>query len=536
MGRKNLRTLVNINMLYVNPVFTAKLYKGKKGKAILESSLDTVAKKLMVRSVLFTSIIMILIYGNFYLLMDLKKMAYLMDLSLVLFMAVNVVSGISYYFNVFYESRDVEFYMALPVSEKQVYLSKVITLLISTIPMCSVYLPLFGGFLYKNGYGALSILYSILIFLLLLFFTVAIQLVLAGAMSGISILANHRKGVQIFANTFSTVVVVGLIIWMQKKSVKLNSGEVVLDHQITGPISRMILGRGGVFIFMVLCLIPSLAVWFLYINRMEGNFYNQVRKNMLFEGEKKAKKKASGKQKVRVRSKGMAMLSYHMGFLKEQSVISMSVIMPALMPAVMIGNILFQAKEDVDKFMDSGIGVAAIMGTMMAVLAVGAGSNLGTVIYSLEGRDYDYIRSLPINRKSYFRFKQTFSAVCTSVVPFILMIIGAVYMGAPAAFIIVMVISFMAVAYEITGLWMIYDIKHLVVEYENISEIYGRMSRAMNAIIFTVYMFCIIITTVFMVFLSDYISKWIGLMVPVVTTAVIAVINLRRNPTCLRVE
>ena len=535
LNKSNLKRMIEINMLYVNPTLTSKIYKGKKGLAEDERNLTNVAKKIFIKTAVVMSVVMILVYGNFFFMVDFSKMAYILDTSVILFLIINVVSGISSYFNVFYESHDVEYYMTLPVTPKEVYLSKLIPVLCTTIPMSVPYIPLFIFFFVKNGYGiALGIIYSILNTALLLLFTVAIQVLIAGIMASFSSLSNKRKAIEIFANVLSSVLAVAIILYIQMKT-QIDPNAVISEKQIKGPISGLLLTGTGEFIFAGILLAVILIVYFGYISRIAYGFYETVRKGMLFEGEKKAKRNMT-KNEVSYgrRSKKKALLDYHLSFLKEQSIISTSVLLPGIMPIVMMASFLITSSGEfvVNSNFELAM-VASVIGMSMAVMIGGNGVNLGSLIYSIEGEDYEYIKSLPIDRKKYFRFKQIFSTITMGILPVVISAGFLVYLGG-AITIPVMLISYFAIAYKLTGLWMVYDLNHLMVERENISELYGRLSKALNIIIMTVYVVLFAIVIAILSIGGRNLLSVAGIVLPILIFVVLFVIEKSKSKKVIK--
>lgn len=79
-----------------------------------------------------------------------------MDASLFFFLFGNILQTFTYFFNVFYESNDLEVYMAYPLNEKTVFFSKLAVVTFANIQLAIPIMSLFSVFYIKNDFGILA--------------------------------------------------------------------------------------------------------------------------------------------------------------------------------------------------------------------------------------------------------------------------------------------------------------------------------------------------------------------------------------------
>ena len=133
----------------------------EKGNTVLFSThVLEVAEKLysslLVKTGIFTSLFIAIVYSFIFLLVDFSKASVLLDASLFFFLFGNILQTFTYFFNVFYESNDLEVYMAYPLNEKTVFFSKLAVVTFANIQLAIPIMSLFSVFYIKNDFGILA--------------------------------------------------------------------------------------------------------------------------------------------------------------------------------------------------------------------------------------------------------------------------------------------------------------------------------------------------------------------------------------------
>ena len=150
---------------------------------------------------------------------------------------------------------------------------------------------------------------------------------------------------------------------------------------------------------------------------------------------------------------------------------------------------------------------SALIALVVAIFTNAMSTSLPSIIVSLDRENYNYIKSLPISRKKYFMSKLIFSIAVNSILP-LLMLVGAyIYIGIPVLDIVYALVLFIIMVVSISSLWLIYDFKNIVTDWQNVSDIYGRMNKAVGFLLtFLIFFVCMILV----IFLGFIVSLGFG--------------------------
>lgn len=102
-----IKRLIAVNMLYVNPSSTNQIRKkGRKGKQVIRS---------IIQQYLLSGVIFLVIYGATMILIDFAKLPGYFTYYMALFALIGFSQSLSTIFNVFFESKDLQDYLPLPI-------------------------------------------------------------------------------------------------------------------------------------------------------------------------------------------------------------------------------------------------------------------------------------------------------------------------------------------------------------------------------------------------------------------------------------
>ena len=176
------------------------------------------------------------------------------------------------------------------------------------------------------------------------------------------------------------------------------------------------------------------------------------------------------------------------------------VLLPSFLNSGGDGNFLSIMRDN------SGL-ASALIALVVAIFTNAMSTSLPSIIVSLDRENYNYIKSLPISRKKYFMSKLIFSIAVNSILP-LLMLVGAyIYIGIPVLDIVYALVLFIIMVVSISSLWLIYDFKNIVTDWQNVSDIYGRMNKAMGFLLtFLIFFVCMILV----IFLGFIVSLGFG--------------------------
>ena len=121
--------LVKINILYSNPQLLSSIKKKQSKKKGNFS-----AYKSAFRQLLFTILLMGIVYSLLFLGVDYHRSVGFFSFQLSLFTLVSFVYGFTGFFSVFYDSKDTKLYLPLPMKNEEVFIAKILSAQSMTLP------------------------------------------------------------------------------------------------------------------------------------------------------------------------------------------------------------------------------------------------------------------------------------------------------------------------------------------------------------------------------------------------------------------
>lgn len=529
------------NLLYANPTITANAMKNKK----YGDTPEDIFRGLLVKSYLMTSILISVVYTLVFLVLPLKMFPQILDYILLVFFLLSILQTFTHFFNVFYVSRDIESYMYLPIEEGLVYRAKMAAVAIATIQMAIPVWSISSIYGFNMGLGPISILYGFIDFILVGALVVIVNMVLMEALAKTSVLYKFKNGIITAINIVASVSNVGIIVFLQTS--KARSFNI---SQLGGPakygfISGLLRSHMGNLLVIVALGLIIVVLYTLIMRTVNGRFYRYIRRIQEGPGQKKRPAKESmeaynekfipkkdsdktsvslaepsqrpgiasedGQSKRKTKkgssSLGFSFFKYNMGLINEPTVITQSIVMNCLMPVFMLLTNLLNSSGDGSLLesirTNSGL-ASAVIAIVIALFSNAMSTSLPSMIVSLDRENYYYIKSLPISRKTYFISKLVFSASINSILPIVLMLGVFIYAGIPCFDIVFALVLFLVVSFSIASQWLIYDFKNVVTDWQNVSDIFGRINKA----IILVVMFLIFIVYFMMMILFGFIASF----------------------------
>lgn len=565
------KEIFKINLLYVSPSYTEKAMKKDKYR----NNPERIYNELGIRKHIMLGIFLALVYTLFFALINLAKFPYMVDISIGLFMLMNVLQTFTYFYNTFYESKDIDGYMVLPIPEETVYRAKMAVVLISTFELAIPILPIPIMYLLRIKTGILpSILIGILDFAIIYCLIIIINCILMYILSKSRLLSKMKKklvtGITVFASILNVVMAIGIqqfSKYLTDKAVGAKSISVVY-----GPISYVMKDIFSNLILIGAMIIVIVIFYFVFIKKEENNFYESLREmNSIGSysvsgkagavGNKSSKsveknsdntieekwKSNENTQKVqnntinveknvenvdnngkftqhneKITSKNYVwktLFKYNLSLISDTNVVSntmMSIIFPIIMIAPQFGSI----KKFVSAMTPSSRGMFYIMmGIIIGILYNMYSTGLSAVILSLDGENYNYIKTLPISEKKYIKIKIVFSVLVSSTIPVLIEIVMGILLKVPVLYIISSIFTMLAVCYGMSCLWIIYDYNHILTSWQSTSEIYSRVNKALNILI--IFLLMAVLGTILGIFI--YFAKE-NTLKPIVSAIVILVL------------
>lgn len=536
------KQIFKINLLYANPAVTTKMWKKDKYRL----NPDKIYKDIGIRSYVFGSIMMLFIYSLIFMPIDYSMFPYIVDYSVLLFIVMNIFQTFTYFFNVFYESKDIEGYMTLPIDQSTVFNAKMAVVSLATmqlaIPMVSIILL----YLIRIDYPIfLAVLFALIDFLLLWGIIIVLNTLVMNGLSKTAILTKFKTRIITAITVVTMILNVGFILVIQQFSNKLAEKTILKKDLVYGPLTKMMTSYTMHILLIVVIFLVVATLYALSVSKLKNNFYSTIRKlqtNIVKSGNKKVKSvekemqldnklidknkdhllgNNSSQSHQNINNKSLdsvdnissigdiseskleksektsfikTMFKYNLSLINDSTVISQSILLTIMMPVlVLFPNMINIMKYGGVEFISSNKLLFAIaISIAVAVLSSVYSTGLPAIMISLDGENYNYIKSLPISEKNYFLLKYAFSVGITAIFPMLLLIATFIFLKVGLLASIIGILSMLILSFSIGSQWVIFDHKHAMTNWQNISELYSRISRGWTMIIFFLSMMLVI--------------------------------------------
>ena len=483
-----------INLLYANPMTSSNVTGRKKFQ-----NRERAISPLILRNYMIGTVVILVLYGAMFYGTNFFAMPSFLDSLLGIITLMNLVNNFTLFFNVFYESNDADSYMSLPISSKTVFLSKLSVVGITSAQLSVMVIPLFTKFFYDMGSNLLvAILIGLVNFILFSAFTICLNIGLMLLMAKTSLLTKLRTKIIVILTVIAMAANIGLIILIQDYTRdSINQSYFGLVGVSDLPISSLLIEPYGELIFVGVA-VAIIAITYLILTRIgikglyknirriqQGRFDGQDEKAKLKEEKSKAKLMKSDGISVptKIRPPFKIMLKHNMSLLKNGTLIA-QLLVPILMPVIVVLPQIGNLQHPVVNFFlqQHGVSFMMIMGTIVAVIG-NAGNSISAMLISLDGTMYEYIKSLPLSRKSYINMKYLTSVVIQSVLPSITLLVFGLFMEMNPIAIVAGVVTFLILNGALALLWTIYDYNHVITHWQSVNQLITRAGRVLPVII-----------------------------------------------------
>jgi|GEM_PF-1061156 len=483
-----------INLLYANPMTSSNVTGRKKFQ-----NRERAISPLILRNYMIGTVVILVLYGAMFYGTNFFAMPSFLDSLLGIITLMNLVNNFTLFFNVFYESNDADSYMSLPISSKTVFLSKLSVVGITSAQLSVMVIPLFTKFFYDMGSNLLvAILMGLVNFILFSAFTICLNIGLMLLMAKTSLLTKLRTKIIVILTVIAMAANIGLIILIQDYTRdSINQSYFGLVGVSDLPISSLLIEPYGELIFVGVA-VAIIAITYLILTRIgikglyknirriqQGRFDGQDEKAKLKEEKSKAKLMKSDGISVptKIRPPFKIMLKHNMSLLKNGTLIA-QLLVPILMPVIVVLPQIGNLQHPVVNFFlqQHGVSFMMIMGTIVAVIG-NAGNSISAMLISLDGAMYEYIKSLPLSRKSYINMKYLTSVVIQSVLPSITLLVFGLFMEMNPIAIVAGVVTFLIFNGALALLWTIYDYNHVITHWQSVNQLITRAGRVLPVII-----------------------------------------------------
>lgn len=510
------KDIFNIGILYANPSYVDKMRKKPKYNAYPEE----IYKDILIKINLLGTLGMLLIYFLFFAPVNFKKYPYMFDIFVGIFILINLFQTFTYFYNVFYESKDLESYMSLPIEESTVFKAKIAAVSVSLLQLLAPIIPaaLFFGIKFKYNI-LIAIVFSILDFAVIGFLLVIVNCILMNILVKSAIISKFKNKIITGITVLTSFISVGMILLIQY----FNNSNIGIEN-LYGPLSYVAKSYLGHLSLLVVTSIVLFLIYKFLISSYANHFYDYIRlvnENVSNVDKSKRRKEKKNKKSTiyvnnnvenvdeisekstcdankykDVESIGFvrSMIKYNLSIVSDSTIISQTLV-SILYPLMIMFPSVMNLSRNINFIKGNEISIAVVIAIILSSLGNVYSMCLPAVIYSADGENFEYIKSLPISEKKYFIIKCIFSTALNTVLEILILIGVSIYFKLGIVSVAIGLVLNLLLNFGLGSQWVMYDYNHIFIDWQSTSEIYNRSNKLFS---FTVSFIVMIISMIYM--------------------------------------
>lgn len=467
MNRQKLGALIRTSLRYANPQYTEKARKkGKSGVKLTRS---------LVLQFVFLAALFTVLYGGILFLTDFSRMPGYFTMYVGLFGILALSQGISVIYNVFFESKDLGAYLPLPFQQAEIFLSKILVVMLTVVPFVLPLLVLFALTAWQSGNMiVLAAVLGIVGFLLFLGVMLFLCALIVLGLTRTKLFQKHKKLMTTGLMVLSTgIAVVGVLVMQNSGHVDYSEASEALPDRgalvpflpvywaMNRPFSLQGLLGWAILIGVFLILALVIKVFFL------PKLYEQLTEISTAQAVVKRKRKDG-------QSLNQLLRAYNLQLIKDPNlamqVLSSSVMMPLVM--------LISSGGAVRSTLTDGLpaqlaGVAFAAGLLLSFLSSNPTSFVANII-SLDRENYDFINTLPISKKDYLKQKFLVGYLIQAVIAILMAVVGGVMFKLSPLLIISLILGTLVGSFVMSLFYFARDHRLLLTNWTSVTQLFQR--------------------------------------------------------------
>ena len=484
MRIKAIKKLVDINILYA--IQPSQLQQYRKIQAKNPERKVNVSLK-AIRMYLILGLVYLFLFGLMGSLNQLVGNPGLFANLVSAFALFSMSQGFLVFYNVFYESKDLQSYRPYAFSEAEIIIGKsisvILTLLIAILPMFSYFLVL----AFQGGNPFLGLPLALLAILIL---SSVITFLILIAVHFITKTAFFRKYKTILSNVILALVSVGsfflyfMINQMNSRSV-VNRTEVKAFFPPVQAFYDFILHpfhAASLLGFLGWVAVAAL-LFFIVKTKVIPEFYEAA----LMTGSSVGKRERVHDINIaEAKNLKKFVWRYNTRLLSEGSVIMQAIFMSAFLPYIVIfsmGMGMIQGGLSLTPYLEPRFLLPMMALAVLIATLNSGGSNLTAIGISLERENFDYLKVLPFDLKQYIHLKFWQLFAVQSILPLTLLLITSLVSGMHPVTFLGMVIVWALISLMWSSWGYYRDYKHLVTNWSNVTELMSRDNNMMKTLL-----------------------------------------------------
>ncbi|WP_261806311.1 ABC transporter [Lapidilactobacillus luobeiensis] len=463
MNKRQLSVLTQVNLRLISPQVTDKLRKkGKAGKRLTKSLLN---------QYISSGLIFILIYGFLMLSLDFHKFPGIFTYYVALFVLMGVTQAISAIYNIFFEGADLPGYLPLPLRNLEIFLAKIIVVLIGVIPFILPMVIIFFMLSWRAGIMIpLAVLLALVVFILFTAVVLAASSLVVFGLTKTKFFQQHKKtATSLLLGLTMIFMMVGIFFTNMKSS---SAGANTIDtkplqifmplyHLLDQPFSGAGLLGLGIFVVLLGILLLVIRQWIL------PDLFTQLTQSNTDMG--------GGTRKHRLPSGLRPLLGfYNRQLLKEPNLI-MQVISTTLMaPLIFLMSFGLGGRINLSRLsFYPWFGVFFVGGIVLAALITDKVSFVANLI-SLDKQNYEFVQALPLSLNRYLREKFRLGFLIQALMGAVVALIAAFVVHIPPLLLVMTLLGVVYGAYYLSHYYFIRDFRLHLPDWTNINQLFSR--------------------------------------------------------------
>ncbi|MEY8461745.1 hypothetical protein [Streptococcus merionis] len=469
-----IRKLAQLNLIY--SMQAAQMDKYRRKQADKPTKKLNITRKIL-NQYLFAGILYIGLFGSYSFGIPFEKLPGLYTQFIAIFTLMAMFQAFLSMYNVFYESKDLQSYRSLPVSELEVFLGKGAVVVIASLTFLLPILLYLGllHFRFGNAWWW-SVPVTLLSFALLFTAMALLTVVAVHFMTKTNVFRQHKKIASGAIMAVSMIGTVFAIISLQSTSMDFSLGEL---RETGGGFYPFWLFYGVAQNPLSVKVLVHLAIWLVLIlgllwvvkKQVLPNFYEAALATTSAVSVRKAPKtlKASKGQ----RTLRQQLWQYHMGLIADPTLLFTFVIMTSLLVAFMTIPTLIGAR-DVILSVDYNIGYLSIALLFGAAYALMSAGGLASIVISLDRENFNFFKTLPLDMKKYLEFKFWFAFLVDAALPLLVILGLTIWLQLPIYMFLGAVLGWLMTAYCMEMFYFIRDFRLLELNWQNVTQLANR--------------------------------------------------------------
>lgn len=479
MRMKQVAELVKVNMIYANPQMIEK----KRNK---QAEKGTVSKVPAYMSVVWQNVLLVAIFLWMFSFMfssiDLIQYPGMFTTFAATFILMALLQGFYMVYNLFYDSKDLVYYLPLPFKANEVFIAKLAVLAFMLLPYLFSVWVLFL-FLGLDAGHTLFLLIpgSLLLFLVVMAIVFAFSLVLVHLMTKLPLFEKHKQVVTTTLYAISSLGMVAAIFFLTNRSTAAMDPEtgVIPDMPVIpfiGAFYRILITPFNLEAWLGLIgwLLFLAALSFIVFKWVVPGFY-QIEQTSSTNKKKPVKTTAPTKKAAvaqRPTTVNKTLFKYNLGLLQDGTLIMQFLSSKLMMPLILLGPTVLEGANlaDIPLLLWPIFFFAGFVYTFLSLNAI----SIVGVIISLDRENFLYMKALPFSMKHYLRFKYLFAFGVELILPLVLAIVAATLLQVPFVLGLFFLVGLIVGTLGLSHYYFVRDFRKLDLDWQNLTELFNR--------------------------------------------------------------